>query len=252
MKIRYIALHINNESQIDTKFALKFNLRYRFISNFLSREIRKYNLESSDSFNMISIVSSLDKVKIKDNLSNSVLQAYVPLDIDYYENNKGIIRYEYALNLLEEGYYLCNEFKKIPLHELIMLHNDFRKKGYKNEWLYKKNKSKEHNIEVILKCIFNEEEFKLEMNVKDLTTKSDLATGFVLRTLPDELFFSKLFKNVLINEREIIITEFHDRPKFKFVMEDIKKGVFECSVFNNGLEYDNDFISIDDFVNKLR
>lgn len=252
MKIRYIALHINNESKIDAKFALKFNFRYRFISNFLSRGIRKYNLDSDDSFNMISVVPTLKISAVKDNLSNSVIQAYVPLDIDFYQISNRKERYEYGLKLLEEGYRLCNGFREVPLSKLIMLHNDFRDNNYKNEWIHKKKKSKEHNIEIVLKCIFNEEDFRLEMTVEDLTTKIVLASGLVLRTLPDELFFSKLFKDILINEEEIVITEFHGRPKFKFIVDDLKRGVFDFSIMENGSDYDKDFISIDDFISKMK
>lgn len=102
---------------------------------------------------------------------------------------------------------------------------------------YKKKKFKEHGIEVALNCFFTTLDFKLRMTVYDIKSKTELVSDTVIRTLPNEVCFAHFYKDIIIENNELIITEFQYRPKFKFFLSDILNGRFSFEITNEGVEY---------------
>lgn len=231
---------MSHDSGYKDPFRDDFNLRSRFISNYLSVQIRKLKLETDGTFNMISVIPSLDVTD--DNscriVGEKALRTRISFDQQTYEQMKELEKYEYYLQLLENGYRVCAQHKRIPLEQLLRLHKNFRDNGYKNEWLHKKRKFKEQGIEVALNCFFTSFDFRLVMSVADIKSKRELVSGTVIRTLPNEVCFDSLFKDTIIEDNELIITEFQDRPKFKFFLSDIFNGKFSFKVLDAGLKYE--------------
>lgn len=237
MNLRYIALYLDYDAGFKDPFRDNFNLSSRFISNFLSVQIRKLKIQTDGAFNMISVAPSMEAKHIFRIVGEKSLQARIAFDKVKYEQMTELERYEYYLQLLEEGYRICAQHKVVPLEQLLNLHQQFRGNNYKNEWLHKTKKFKEHSIEVSLNCFFTSLDFQLVMTVCDITSKKELVSGTIIKTLPDEVCFDSLFKDVIIEQNELIITEYQDRPKFKFLLSDIFKGKLSFEVLNVGLEY---------------
>lgn len=237
MNLRYIALYIDYDSGYKDPFRDNFNLNARFVSNYLSVQIRKLKIQTDGTFNMISVAPSKDIKHVCRIVGEKSLQTRITFEEDKYEQMTEFERYEYYLQLLEEGYGICAQYKEIPLEQLIYLHQKFRDNNYKNEWLHKKKKFKEHGIEVVLNCVFTSSDFRLVITILDIKTQRELTTGTIIRTLPDEVCFEKLFKDVIIEDNELIITEYQDRPKFKFSLKDIFEGKLSFEVLEVGLEY---------------
>jgi hypothetical protein len=235
MKLRYIALYIDYGS--DHLFRDTFNLNSRFISNYLSIQVRKLKFDTDGSYNMIAIEPREDIRNVCRIVGEKALKVEVLFDKIAYEKMIETERYEYYLQLLEEGYKVCDQHKKIPLEQLLKIHQDFRDNDYKNEWLHKKKKFKEHGIEVALNCFFTTLDFKLRMTVYDIKSKTELVSDTVIRTLPNEVCFAHFFKDIIIENNELIITEFQYRPKFKFSLSDILNGRFSFEITNEGVEY---------------
>lgn len=236
---------MNFDSGFVDPFRDNFNLHSRFISNYLSVQIRKLKFKTDDTFKMISIIPSAMTEYTCRVVGNDVLRVHVPFDKEKYNQLKEVEKYEYYLHLLEEGYNICSKHKDIPLSYLLSLHKQFREGGYKNEWLHKKRRFKEQNIEVILYCYFTSKDFRLRITINNLQTKEELISGFVIRTLPDEVCFQPLFKDVVIIDNILGITDFQDRPKFTFRLEDIYSNKFTFEINNDfGLVY-KPFISSD-------
>ena len=208
-----------------------------FISNYLSIQIRKLTFETDGTFHMLGITPSLDIKHVCRIVGEKALQARISFTKEVYVQMSEIEKHEYYLQLLEEGYKVCAKHKKIPLEQLLKLHQDFRNNGYKNEWLHKKKKFKELGIEVSLNCVFTSIDFQLIMSVFDIKNKIELVSGTVIRTLPNEVCFDSLFKDVIVENDELVITEYQDRPKFRFLLKDITKGRFSFEVTKVGLEY---------------
>lgn len=237
MFLRYISLHIDFDSGYDDLFKDKFNLDSRFISNYLSQHIRKLKIQTDGDYNMISVVPS--KV-IKDEcriVGEKALQTRILFNTLKDLDINNINRFDIYLKLLEEGYKTVLKYKNIPLDYLFDLHNKFRASGFKNEWIYKTKKFKELNIVITLKCEFGSDDFKLWILINELSKNSELISGIVIRTLPHEICFQDLFKDVIVDNESIFITDYVNRPKFKLRLEDIMKKVFSFEIIDNGLNY---------------
>lgn len=237
MKLRYIALFMDTDSGYKDPFRDNFNLNSRFISNYLSIQVRKLKFETDGTFHMLGVSPSLDIKHVCRIVGEKALQARISFNKEVYVQMSEIEKHEYYLQLLEEGYKVCIKHKKIPLEQLLKLHQDFRNNGYKNEWLHKKKKFKEQGIEVSMNCFFTSIDFQLIMSVFDIKNKIELVSGTVIRTLPNEVCFDSLFKDVIIENDELLITEYQDRPKFKFHLSDILNGKFSFETTDVGLSY---------------
>ena len=142
-----------------------------------------------------------------------VLQVSLPFDKQRYEQIKGTADCEYYLEMFDEGFRKAAAFKEIPLETLLNLIEQFRKNGCKNEWLHKKKRFKELDIEVALNCYFTTLDFKLVATINRISTKEKLCSGVVLETDPDEVCFDHMFKDVLVDKENIVITDFLDNPR---------------------------------------
>ena len=237
MILRYVAIFMGYNSGFENTFTYQFDYNTRFINNFLSTRIRKSKFLTDSTFNMISVVPSINRMVACKVMGEKALTANIPFVREKYEEMQKLERYEYYLQLLEEGYGVCFKYKEIPIDDLLRLHQEFRNSGYKNEWLHKKKKFKEYGIEVILVCSFTSFDFRLIMTVNDLESKKEIISGMVIRTKPDEIHFSSLFKDVIIEKDFLMVTQRFDEPKFKFSLSDIFNKKFEFEILEEGLDY---------------
>ncbi|UKB82728.1 hypothetical protein LF887_17135 [Chryseobacterium sp. MEBOG06] len=230
MTLRYIAIGLDYDyyKQENNKLRYEFQTHTRFISNYFSRAIRKVKFDTGNEFNMISI-SLLPETILKqtDIKSNDVLKAYLPFDQKRYEKIKGTEDCGYYLEILEKGVKKASEFKPIPLDELLNLIDEFKKGGCKNEWIHKKKRFKEIDIEVILTCEFTTNYFQLIATINQISTKKELTRGIVIKTIPDEIHFDKMFNDILIYKNFIVITDNADGAMALINIKDAKKGKFE-------------------------
>jgi len=220
MKLWYINIWLNPATGYDQDYRYKFLLHTRFISNYLSRMIRKYKIETDGTFDMISVhptPGTLDECTI---IPDKAVAVSISFDKERYEKIKGTADYEYYLELFETGFKKASEFKTIPLDTLLDLMDDFRKNGYKNEWLHKKKRFKERDIEVVLDCRFTTFDFRLIATINRLSTGEKLCSGVVIHTEPDEINFNKMFKDILIDGRNIVITDASDGPRILINLND--------------------------------
>lgn len=226
MTLRYIALLLGDEVK-GRKYSSDFAYHTRFISNYFSKAIRKYKFDTNGVFDMISIEllpeNKLEPTKIS---GLDVLETYLPFDPKRYEEIKGTEDCSYYLELLEQGFKKASEFKPIPLDTLLTLIDEFKKGACKNEWVHKKKRFKEDDLEVILRCEFTTNYFQLIATINQISTKRELAKGIAMKTRPDEIHFQKMFKDILIYENFIIITDTSDSARVLVDIEDAKKGIF--------------------------
>lgn len=75
------------------------------------------------------------------------------------------------------------------------------------------------------------------MIVVDINSKTELTSGTVIRTLPDEVCYDSLFKDIVIENDSLSITDFLDRPKFTFSLMDLHASKFSFQIIENGLKY---------------
>lgn len=217
MNLGYLAIDLDRNS-FDIEYCYEFTLHTRFISNYLSKKIRKSKFVTDGTFRMIS-VRLCSKNCNGVFLDEDVVQVMLPFDKARYEQIKGTDDCEYYLEMFEKGFKKASEFKEIPLQTLLDFIQEFRDCGYKNEWLHKKKRFKHYDIEIALDCYFTTLDFQLVATITKLSTKEELCSGVVLKTEPDEICFDKEFKDILIDERNIIVTDFIDKPRILIDLE---------------------------------
>lgn len=221
MNLRYINLWIDPSSGYDDDYRYEFKLHTRFINHFLSIRIRKEKFETDGSFNMISVAPIPDYKCEIGIVPLDALRVTVPFDKSKYEKIKNTEKHEYYLELLERGFEDASKIKSIPYSTLMKLLDEFKHHGYKNEWLHKRKKFKEYDLEIVLECKFTSFDFQLIIFVSKISSKELLITETIIRTLPDEIYFDKMFKDILIHNGEIVVTDASDSPRVKISLKEV-------------------------------
>jgi hypothetical protein len=211
MNLWYISIGLSRES-FDTLYCYEFTKHTRFISNYLSRRVRTIRFKTDGTYRMISVELDPEGSSSCERIYGDVLKIGLHFEQEVYEQIRGSSDCEFYLKKLDEGFRVASQFKTIPLRECLGFLQDFRDCGYVNDWLHKKRRFKDHDVEVFLNCYFTTLDFKLVATITRLSTKEELCSGVVLQTEPDELCFDKEFKDILIDGRNIVITDFLDRP----------------------------------------
>lgn len=239
MRIRYISLHIRYPLYSgfpNENFNCTFNKNARFISNYLSKAVRKLNLETDGTYKMISVNPNAKKSYSKMD-SEFVLCSEIHVSSEEMEQYKQMDiltdRYDFYLSLLERGYLLAAKFKEgVPVEALLSLHQKFRDDGYKNEWLFKKKLLRDFGIYIYLNCCFTTFDFRLELEAYDLKTKALVTKGIVLQTPPDEVCYDYKFKQITIEQDKLVILDFLSHPRFEVNLRDLSKGIFNVKYLN--------------------
>lgn len=226
MTLRHISLYLDNEVK-GRMYSSDFSYHISFIDYYFSKAIRKYKFDTNGLFNMIFIELLPENKSKPTKISGlNVLETYLPFDSKRYEQIKGTEDCSYYLELLEQGFKQASEIATIPLDTLLTLIEEFKKGGCKNEWVHKKKRFKDIDLEVILKCEFTTNYFQLIVTINQISTKKELVKGIVMKTKPDEIHFDKMFKDILVYENFIIITDACDSARVLINIEDAKKGFF--------------------------
>jgi hypothetical protein len=227
MQLKYISLNLDRQI-FGNEYGYDFMLHTRYISNYFSKAIRKYKFETDGSFDKISIDGSEQTLAPKIVPMNA-LKINLKFSKLKYAKIRGTTNSEYYLELLEEGFMQASKFKPIPLDILLGILVEFRKNNCKNEWLHKKKRSPENDLEIILTCEFTTNYFRLMATIIQISTKKELVRGPIITTEPDEVLYDKMFKDIVVNDDSIIITDAADSPRIV-----ISKG----AIFLGKLKFD--------------
>lgn len=251
MKLRYLNLTIdrfNEQYYSDEKrFAYHFTSNCRFIANYLSKAIRKYKIENSIGITMLSVTLTPDENHIKINEGDCVLKVFLHFTKKDMERLLLLKRYEERfdayLALYERGYeYARMQGYEIGQDTLMSLHHDFRENDYKNEWLWKKKLFREFDLYVFLQCAFTTIDFTLSIEVLNAKKNVVKLKKTLLRTYPDEICYDKDFRHIIINENQIIITDFLDHPFLSINIDKLRNGILSVDDYGHDLlhKYDDE------------
>lgn len=228
MTLRYIILGADYESY-EEDFFNKFMDNVRFVSNYITRKIRSCKVETDGTFNMISvyITKASDSCSLK---AENVLAVKVHVSensmINYLKMKDENTRFEYYLSILEKGYSIALNHKNIPQKLLLTIHQEFRQGGYLNEHLFKSMQLKELGIGIKLFHSLSSYDYKLKLIVFN-NKKELLGKGVVYQTFPDEILFDKNVKHVVINNENLVVTDFLNKPQFVCNLSDLSNGIIK-------------------------
>jgi len=226
------------DSGFKDPFRDEFNLSVKFINNYISKKTKALNLNTVEEFNTIHIEPILEnKEENVKKTGEKVIKISLHFNKNLYESLNQVDKIEYCLILLNKGIEKLFKTDNTTLFKLNNIFLTFKKENYINHWLHKRKIFKTEKLEVILNCEFSSINFILKLLVINTSNKEILLNDILIKTLPDEVCFSNLFKDVLILNDQLIITEFQNRPKFIFKLEDIYKKEFKYEVTTIGVFY---------------
>jgi hypothetical protein len=236
MNLNYIHLGLDYYDYIESNNELRYEFQQHtnFISDYFSKAIRKYKYKTDGSYKMISVSPTEFEVKpTKSQGFGDVIGVNLPFDRNRYEQIKGTSDCSYYLELLEEGFKKASEFKEIPLETLLSIVKEFKDGGCKNDWLHKKKRFKEDDLEVFLICQFTTNYFQLVITINQISTKKELVSGVLIRTEVGVSIHEGMYKDVLIKNDEILITDKSDSPRIRINKTKVFEGVLDYVVMGD-------------------
>ena len=88
--------------------------------------------------------------------------------------------------------------------------------------------------------------------VRKISSHEQLIKNTVIRTLPDEVIFSKMFKDILLDEKHIIITDNSDFPRILIDLHKAREQIFDFKLGEWSHEDGNtEAIEAQNYVNKM-
>lgn len=234
MNLYYINLGLDYDTYVskDNELRYEFQQRTNYINDYFSKAIRKYKFKTDGTFNMINVSLTEYEIKSSSIVPIDVLKVYLPFEKESYESVKGKQECDYYLKLLEEGFEKASNFKPIPHDALLKLIEEFREGDCKNEWLHKKKRFKEYDIEVVLKCEFTADYFQVILIINQLSTKKELVKGVIIRTEVGVSIHEGMYKDILV-EKDIIITDKADSERIVININDVFKGILTYKINGN-------------------
>ena len=230
MNYRYIILWAGNSgfgSGFGDEFDRKFTYNTWFISNYLSLRVRKLHIPTKGPFNMLFCNITNEKNLVKEKAVSS-LSVNIHVEVEeiekYLSMSNEVERFQYYLSLLERGYKIASYSYDIPIDSFLNLHQELRNNNYKNEWLFKKKNIKEYGIKIVLDHVLTSYDYKLRLSLFD--TKNQFITeGCIYQTYPDDIFFNKNVRHLVVEDGKLIITDFLDHPQFVCELSDLSNGI---------------------------
>lgn len=238
MNYRYIILWAGNSgfgSGFGDEFDRKFTYNTWFISNYLSLRVRKLHIPTDGPYNMLfcNITKKENHVKEKAVSSLSVNIHVEDEEIEKYLNmSNEVDRFQYYLSLLERGYKLASVSHDIPIDSFLNLHQELRNNNYKNERLFKKKQLRDYGIRIELVHELTSYSYNLVLSVYDLQGNL-MGKNSIYETLPDDIYFNKNVRHLIIDKNNLVVTDFLNKPQFVCSLNDLGNGIIKSECVND-------------------
>ena len=232
MNLRYMYLSVQYQSGFGEDFDEKFRYNTWILGNYLSRHVRKLHLKFGGEYNLFGCkitnmetslnMSSYGKyLSVNLHVSDSEIQEYLSMRSERD-------RFEFYFSLLERGCRYAAQYHTMPVNDFLKLHQQFRDGGYKNEWLFKKKMLRDYGIKVILEHVLTSYAYDLRLTVTDLKGNY-INSGSIYTTYPDDIFFNKNVRHLVITDDKLVVTDLIDKPQFECNLENLANGIISSA-----------------------
>ncbi|WP_026711854.1 hypothetical protein [Flavobacterium filum] len=235
MILYYISLGLNYRDYItkDNELRFEFQKKTSFINDYFSKKVRKLKFQTDGTFNMISISVSEFEFNSVNYVPLNVLEVNIEFDRSKYESIKNSLDCSYYLEILEQGFKKASEIKSIPLNELLELIEEFKNDGYKNKWTHKKKHFKNEDLEIILNCEYTSLYFELTISINQISKKKKLLSGVIIRTEVGVSIHEGMYKDIIIQDNHIIITDKTDKSRVLINKLKVYNGVLDFKIMGD-------------------
>ena len=138
MNLKYI--YIGCDDSLPKDFCNIFDYNTRFISNWMSKNVRKLKIQTNGSFNHINVLISKNESQCK-KIIPDILEITTKWSSQRIKDYLGLkderSRIDLYLDLLKDGLIRASEYDNFNVGEILVLIDRFQQNGCKNEWQLK-------------------------------------------------------------------------------------------------------------------
>jgi hypothetical protein len=154
-------------------------------------------------------------------VSENALRIPVAFDQQRYESLAPGEHHEFFIGMLCEGLEKCSAQFSIPRTAIMQWIEEFRRGGYKNEWTHKTKLLRPAGIRATLLCRLDIERFVLTLRLE--RKGAVVFDEVILETEPDEIIFAGDFKDVVLVDNTVVVTDKFGRPTFSLSLDSLSE-----------------------------
>jgi len=188
-----------------------FRDQSRSVCNFLEREIKAIKFDAN-GFKRICVVGSSSPREECIINSSKILVVEVQFDSTEYSGLDEANLNAYFSKMLHSGFEKCSRQFVIPLLDLKLGLEKFIAEGGVNEWTFKSKQFKGIGLKCSLVCKLTTTSFHLVLVVSK--SGVEILRTEILKTDPDELVFSPMFKDILLDGGSLVVVDKLGDPLF--------------------------------------
>ncbi len=217
MILKFLYVYLNPEEFRDD-LGVQFGFRTRYLCNYIERNLKLIKFKS-DGFGKICIMGTLKSKFECSIVPENALRVSVPFNTSEYLNLPPDDWHEFYIKLLTDGLNQIDLKYSIPKSEIFDSISSFRIGSNVNEWVFVSKKTKDRKITALLVCSLDQYKFILR-----LILKRDQLVIFekqILETKPDEIIFAYRFKNMFINNDELVVADKFGDSLYRMNIKDL-------------------------------
>ena len=219
--LRKVALDLDRHMWPE-EIGVRFFRQSRCLCNFVSRALKKTRVLVGDTGKVVVEGSKVAKPVVSFN-SEKVTFVRMPFDADrFLEAQELSQRQELFMAFLLEGLKVIQPRGGDATAVISSRVEEFRNRGYKNEWIHKSHHYAHFHLVAKLACAITEEAFQLTLHLERPGEEPILLD--LLRTEPDELSWEPLFNDIELHGDELTITARIPKPLATFTLRDLMIG----------------------------
>lgn len=189
----------------DKIYCSHFDFHVFYVWYYLSQQLRKNKFETDGTFDTIFIKVGSSASSIE--LENRELTISLPFDFNLYENADETVRCQYYLDLMKSALRIASEKKDIPFEELMGYLKSLADSNFIYSWNFKNVIAHEYDLKIRFTCHLSTNDFIIRIAAYDKKSMIPICEGNVVRTKPDEIFFSHISKKIKIKDGRIFIPD---------------------------------------------
>lgn len=233
-----------NQTMGDKIYRSHFDYHVFFIGYYLSHQLKKLKFVTDGTFDAINIVVG-ESLKTME-LTDRALTYFAVIDSDVYDCLEDDDRSEYVIGIVQEALSEISQEKRIQLYQLIDACKALQKSGFVYSWDFCHIKIKDLGLKIKFNCELGTHDFRLNVKVFKVGEKKPVCEGCVIRTKPDEVFFSYISKKIHHENGQLVFTTKWDVPLFYLSISDLNEGLVK-TVFSES-PYPGDFNATKNFL----
>jgi hypothetical protein len=208
--LKHLYLYLN-EDDFPDDVQVPFGFKTRYLCNYLERELRRLRY-MTEGFSKICVRGCIDAISNCPIVPENAAMASVVFDRREYESLAPEEHHEFFIRMLVGGLEKCARFHRIPLAEMCACLDEFRRGGYRNDWVHETKTLRQVGLRASLLCRLDVDAFVLTLRLERNGTT--VLEDAILKTKPDELVFSHRFKDVVLKGSAVVVRDKFGRPTF--------------------------------------